>query len=128
MSELGPGIRTAGNVPRVKRVSELGPGIRTAISVVTLFRADAFKFPERCMILVGSESYGLDPAVARALSPRQGDAFVVIPMVGPHTSLNVADALGMETILSIPWPVFCRPTAWASPRCMRTGRAPPRRT
>ena len=54
-----------------------------------------FSFPERCVVLVGAEGRGLDPKVARALRPGF-DAFVVIPMCGPHVSLNVASALGIS--------------------------------
>jgi tRNA G18 (ribose-2'-O)-methylase SpoU len=52
-----------------------------------------FKFPETCAIMVGNEGLGLRPAVVHALRPGF-DSFVVIPMCGPHISLNVATALG----------------------------------
>lgn len=53
-----------------------------------------FEFPESCAIMVGSESHGIQASVVRALRPGF-DSFVVIPMCGPHVSLNVATALGM---------------------------------
>ena len=54
-----------------------------------------FAFPERCAILVGGEGCGIRRRVASALRPELGDAFVVIPMAGPHRSLNVATALAI---------------------------------
>ena len=65
--------------------------IETATSAVPL---NDFKFPERCAIMVGSEGNGIDPRVCKLLRPGY-DAFVIIPMVGPHKSMNVATALGV---------------------------------
>ena len=65
--------------------------IETASSAVPL---NTFSFPECCAILVGSEGRGIDPAVVKALRPGY-DAFVIIPMIGPHKSMNVATALGV---------------------------------
>eukprot|EP00548_Thalassiothrix_antarctica_P005778 CAMPEP_0194144832 /NCGR_PEP_ID=MMETSP0152-20130528/13837_1 /TAXON_ID=1049557 /ORGANISM="Thalassiothrix antarctica, Strain L6-D1" /LENGTH=360 /DNA_ID=CAMNT_0038844843 /DNA_START=135 /DNA_END=1217 /DNA_ORIENTATION=+ len=65
--------------------------IETASNAVSL---STFHFPQACEILVGAEGRGLDPKVAKALRPGF-DHFVVIPMTGPHFSLNVATALGI---------------------------------
>ena len=65
--------------------------IETATSAVSL---NTFQFPKRCAIMVGAEGRGIDPAVMKALRPGY-DAFVIIPMLGPHKSLNVATALGV---------------------------------
>ena len=65
--------------------------IETATSAVSL---NTFKFPECCAILLGSEGRGIDPAIVKALRPGY-DVFVIIPMIGPHKSMNVATALGV---------------------------------
>ena len=52
-------------------------------------------FPERCAILVGGEGCGIRRRVASALQPEAGDAFAIIPMAGPHRSLNVATSLAI---------------------------------
>ena len=65
--------------------------IETATSAVPL---NDFTFPERCAIMVGSEGNGIDPRICKLLRPGY-DAFVIIPMVGPHKSMNVATALGV---------------------------------
>ena len=54
-----------------------------------------FAFPERCAILVGGEGCGIRRQVASALRPEAGDAFAIIPMAGPHRSLNVATSLAI---------------------------------
>ena len=66
--------------------------LETASDAVSL---PDFAFPERCAILVGGEGCGIRRRVASALRPELGDAFVVIPMAGPHRSLNVATALAI---------------------------------
>ena len=66
--------------------------LETASDAVSL---PHFAFPERCAILVGGEGCGIRRRVASALRPELGDAFVIIPMAGPHRSLNVATALAI---------------------------------
>merc|ERR1712194_374128 len=65
--------------------------IETASNAESLF---SFCWPERCSIMVGSEGTGIPGKIVRRL--RQGyDRMVIIPMPGPHKSLNVSHALGM---------------------------------
>ena len=66
--------------------------LETASDAVSL---PHFAFPERCAILVGGEGCGIRRRVASTLRPELGDAFVIIPMAGPHRSLNVATALAI---------------------------------
>ena len=54
-----------------------------------------FQFPRRCAILLGGEGSGLRKAVTDALRPDAGDAFCIIPMAGPHASLNLATSLAI---------------------------------
>jgi len=53
-----------------------------------------FAWPERCMILVGSEGCGIHGRVLEKLRPGY-DALVIIPTPGAHKSFNVATAFGM---------------------------------
>jgi len=54
----------------------------------------SFNWPRRCQIMVGGESHGVPQSVLKRLRPGF-DHIVMIPMPGPHRSLNVAMALGM---------------------------------
>lgn len=53
-------------------------------------RLDDFKFPDKCVIVLGAESEGLSPEV-KAIC----DRFVFIPMVGMVQSYNISVAAGM---------------------------------
>lgn len=50
-------------------------------------KLDAFEFPERTALILGSESRGLSPLVRKKC-----DFLVHIPLIGPITSLNVSAA------------------------------------
>lgn len=53
-----------------------------------------FDWPEKCSIMVGSEGTGIPNKIIRKLRPGF-DRLVIIPMMGPHKSLNVSHALGI---------------------------------
>jgi len=65
--------------------------VETSHSAVDI---NSFKWPERCHIMVGSEGGGISKKVMQGLRPGF-DSVVIIPMAGPHKSLNVSTALAM---------------------------------
>jgi tRNA (guanosine-2'-O-)-methyltransferase len=54
------------------------------------FRLDEFEFPEKCILVLGSESDGLSEEVKKVC-----DKFIFVPMVGMVESLNVSVAGGI---------------------------------
>ena len=50
-----------------------------------------FRFPRRCVLLVGAESSGVDARVVRRLV-KGFDSLIYVPMPGAHKSLNVVEA------------------------------------
>ena len=75
-----------------------GPANRPPIVAVetasTAENIHTFDWPEDCSIMVGNEGTGVPTKVLKTLHPGY-DKLVIIPMSGPHKSLNVAMALGM---------------------------------
>ena len=82
----------------VAHLTAHGPGERLPIvAVETATGAQdmhSFEWPRECQIMVGGESCGIPSPIISHLRPGF-DSLVVIPMPGPHKSLNVAAALGM---------------------------------
>ena len=50
-----------------------------------------YRFPQRCVLLVGAEGSGVDRRVLQRLRPGH-DACVYVPLPGAHKSLNVVEA------------------------------------
>jgi tRNA G18 (ribose-2'-O)-methylase SpoU len=86
LDELRRGNGAPGTPDRLPIVA-----IETASGAVDIH---SFAWPAQCSIMVGGESDGIPPSVVELLRPGH-DHLVVIPMPGPHKSLNVATALAM---------------------------------
>ena len=65
--------------------------IETASGAVDIH---SFSWPRDCTLMVGGESDGIPVSLVQELRPGY-DHLVIIPMCGPHKSLNVATALAM---------------------------------
>ena len=80
-------------------LKEHGPGQRPPIVAIETASGahdiHHFQWPQCCQIMVGAEGTGIPVAVIDCLRPGF-DSLVIIPMVGPHKSLNVAMSLGMS--------------------------------
>ena len=82
----------------VEHLRAHGPGERLPIVAVETatgaLNMHSFMWPRECQIMVGGESCGIPSPIIAHLRPGF-DSLVVIPMPGPHKSLNVAAAMGM---------------------------------
>ena len=79
-------------------LDESGPGTRPPIVAIetasSAVNIHTFRWPEHCSIMVGNEGTGIPTKVVKKLHFGY-DKLVIIPMPGPHKSLNVAMSLGM---------------------------------
>jgi 23S rRNA (guanosine2251-2'-O)-methyltransferase len=86
-SELVPLVPVANLARALEGLKEAGYWLVGAVMGPDAASLDTFEFPEKCVIVVGSEGAGLHHLTEQLL-----DFKVVIPMMGKISSLNVSQA------------------------------------
>lgn len=82
------GLCPVSNLHRLlEQLKEVGVWVVGASLADDAQRLDSFQFPEKCVVVMGSEGEGIQQLIERSLDFR-----VVIPMVGEISSLNVSQA------------------------------------
>jgi 23S rRNA (guanosine2251-2'-O)-methyltransferase len=86
-SELVP-LCVVSNLHRVlEQMKQSGAWLVGAVMAADATSLDSFEFPERCVLVMGSEAEGIQQLIERSL-----DFKVTIPMSGEISSLNVSQA------------------------------------